>query len=46
VAGVDDPGRQVGGEQIDEIGAVHAEACVHPLASVTWTWAIGVPSWR
>ena len=44
VAGVDDPGGQVGGEEIDEVGAVHAEGGVPAGASVTCTGAIGVPS--
>ena len=44
VAGVYDPRRQVRGEQIDEVGAVHPERRVQPLASVTCTGAIGVPS--
>ena len=28
VAGMDDPGGQVGSEEIDEVGAVHAKGCV------------------
>ena len=47
VAAVDDAGGQVGGEEIDKIGAVHAEGRVPAGGSpATCTGAIGVPSWR
>jgi hypothetical protein len=42
VADVHDPGGQVGGEEIDEVGAVHAEGGVPARPSDTWTGAIGV----
>ena len=46
VAGMDDPGGQIGSEEIDQVGAVHAKGRVPAEASDTCTGAIDVPSWR